>query len=51
MVPWSTSPQGEGRVDGVTAACQCHWICSPLSGASSSAASDIADDFRGINSE
>lgn len=33
------------------AACQCHWICSPLSRASSSAASDIADDLRGINSE
>lgn len=41
-------PKVKPGVDGIIAACQSHWICSPLSRASSSAVSDIADGFRSV---
>lgn len=46
---WPAYHKVKPGIDGVIIAGQCHWICSPLSRAS--AISDIADGFRGINSE
>lgn len=50
MVPDLLYHKVNPGVDGVIAACQYHYVCSPLSWASSSAILDIADGFRSINS-
>lgn len=51
MVPGLLPHKVKPGVDGIIAASQDHWICSPLSRDSLLAISDIADGCTGINSE
>lgn len=48
MVPGLLHPKVKPGVDGIIAASQFHWICSPLGRASTSAVSDAADGFRSV---